>query len=145
MSTPSVVNRALSSAFCGEAPLSILAQNPILASARNVLLPPNMQVVNGIRSGSNYFLLAGAENMNNGANFDTIVDANVDAISEVKMVTSSYPAEFGAAQEHRESSKSGTPDFHGSISEFVRNNISMRVHSSIKGGCRSISTISAER
>jgi hypothetical protein len=61
----------------------------------NPQLATNTQSVNGIRSGSNYFLVDGAENINNGANSNTVVNPNADAISEVKMDTASYPAEFG--------------------------------------------------
>jgi len=90
----------------------------------NPQLATNMQAVNGVRSGSTYFLVDGSENMNNGANSNTIVDPSVDAISEVKMDTSSYPAEFGgrAGSVVNLVTKSGTRDFHGTLFEFVRNN-----------------------
>lgn len=99
----------------------------VVANTLNVFNPQlatNMQSVNGVRSGSNYFLMDGSENMNNGANSNTIVDPNVDAISEVKMDTASYPAEFGgrAGTIVNVVTKSGTRNFHGTLFEFVRNN-----------------------
>lgn len=89
----------------------------------NPQLATNTQSVNGIRSGSNYFLVDGAENMNNGANSNTVVNPNADAISEVKMDTASYPAEFGgrAGAVVNVVTKSGTREFHGTLFEFVRN------------------------
>ncbi len=90
----------------------------------NPQLATNQQAINGVRSGSTYFLLDGSENMNNGANSNTIIDPNVDAITEVKMDTASYPAEFGgrAGTIVNLVTKSGTRTFHGSLFEFVRNN-----------------------
>jgi len=92
-------------------------------SVFNPQLATNEQSINGIRSGSTYFLVDGAENMNNGANSNTIVDPNVDAVTEVKMETASQPAEFGgrAGPVVNLVTKSGTRDFHGTLFEFVRN------------------------
>src|SRR5262245_38430292 len=91
----------------------------------NPQLATNTQSVNGIRSGSNYFLLDGAENMNNGANSNTVVNPNIDAISEVKMDTASFAAEFGgrAGSVINLVTKSGTRDFHGTAFEFLRNDV----------------------
>ena len=65
----------------------------------------------------------GAENHDNGANSNGIVDPNIGAIAEVKMETSSYAAEFGgrAGAIVNLVTKSGTKDFHGTLFEFVRN------------------------
>jgi len=70
----------------------------VVATTLNVFNPQlalNQQNINGIRTQSSYFLVDGAENHDNGANSNGIVDPNIDAIAEVKMETSSYAAEFG--------------------------------------------------
>jgi hypothetical protein len=48
---------------------------------------------------------------------------NVDAIQEVQILTSTYPAEYGRAMDGqlRFVTKSGTRDFHGTAWEFMRN------------------------
>ena len=98
----------------------------VVATTLNVFNPQlalNQQVVNGIRTQSSYFLVDGAENHDNGANSNGLVDPNVDAIAEVKLDTSSYAAEFGgrAGATINLVTKSGTRDFHGTLFEFVRN------------------------
>lgn len=98
----------------------------VVATTLNVFNPQlalNQQVVNGIRTQSSYFMVDGAENHDNGANSNGLVDPNVDAIAEVKMETNSYSAEFGgrAGAIVNLVTKSGTRDFHGTLFEFVRN------------------------
>ena len=98
----------------------------VVATALNVFNPQlalNQQNINGIRTQSSYFLVDGAENHDNGANSNGIVDPNIGAIAEVKMETSSYAAEFGgrAGAIVNLVTKSGTKDFHGTLFEFVRN------------------------
>ena len=100
----------------------------VVATTLNVFNPQlalNQQNINGIRTQSSYFLVDGAENHDNGANSNGIVDPNVDAISEVKMETSSYAAEFGgrAGAIVNLVTKSGTKNFHGTLFEFVRNDV----------------------
>lgn len=81
------------------------------------------QRVNGIRTNSIYFMVDGADNMDNGANSNAIINPNIDAIGEIKILTSSYSAEFGgrAGAVMNVVMKSGTREFHGSMFEFVRN------------------------
>jgi len=100
----------------------------VVATTLNVFNPQlalNQQNINGIRTQSSYFLVDGAENHDNGANSNGIVDPNIDAIAEVKMETSSYAAEFGgrAGAIVNLVTKSGTKDFHGTLFEFVRNDV----------------------
>lgn len=92
-------------------------------SAFNLNLSTQGQVVNGIRSASMYFTLDGGDNMANGGNSNMTVNPNVDTIAEVKILTSSYSAEFGARAGAIVNvvTKSGTRDFHGSAFEFLRN------------------------
>jgi hypothetical protein len=80
------------------------------------------QAINGVRSPSTYFLVDGADNMDNGANGATITQPSLDTISEVKVLTSSYSAEFGgrAGALVNVVTKGGTREFHGSGYEFRR-------------------------
>ncbi len=98
----------------------------VVATTLNVFNPQlalDQQRVNGIRTQSSYFLVDGAENHDNGANSNGLVDPNVDAIAEVKLDTSSYSAEFGgrAGATINLVTKSGTREFHGTLFEFARN------------------------
>ena len=98
----------------------------VMATTLNVFNPQlalDQQRVNGIRTQSSYFLVDGAENHDNGANSNGLVDPNVDAIAEVKLDSSSYSAEFGgrAGATINLVTKSGTREFHGTLFEFVRN------------------------
>ena len=100
----------------------------VVATSLNVFNPRldlTQQRVNGIRTNSIYFTIDGAENHDNGANSNAIVDPNLDALAEIKIETSSYSAEFGgrAGAMVNLVTKSGTRDFHGSIFEFVRNDV----------------------
>ena len=100
----------------------------VVATTLNVFNPQlalNQQMVNGIRTQSSYFLVDGAENHDNGANSNGLVDPNVDALAEVKVDTSSYSAEFGgrAGATVNLVTRSGTRSFHGALFEFVRNDV----------------------
>lgn len=55
------------------------------------------QRINGIRSDSILFSIDGAENMDNGGNSNAAINPSADSIAEVKILTSSYSAEFGGA------------------------------------------------
>ncbi len=82
------------------------------------------QALNGVRGNAVYFMVDGADNLDNGGNSNSIVNPNVDAIAEVNIQTNSYSAEFGgrAGGMVNVVSKSGTREFHGTVFEFVRNN-----------------------
>ena len=116
-------------ALNGREYIQLLRLSPgVVATTLNVFNPQlalNQQNINGIRTQSSYFLVDGAENHDNGANSNGIVDPNIDAIAEVKMETSSYAAEFGgrAGAIINLVTKSGTRDFHGTLFEFVRNDV----------------------
>jgi outer membrane receptor protein involved in Fe transport len=79
--------------------------------------------VNGIRSNSVYFSVDGADNMDNGGNSNAIISPNIDTIGEVRVLTSSYSAEFGGRSGAMVNvvTKSGTREFHGTAFYFVRN------------------------
>lgn len=81
------------------------------------------QRINGIRSDSILFSVDGAENMDNGGNSNAAINPSADSIAEVKILTSSYSAEFGGRSGALINviTKSGTQQFHGSAFEFLRN------------------------
>jgi outer membrane receptor protein involved in Fe transport len=81
------------------------------------------QAINGVRSPSAYFMVDGADNMDNGANGNTVTNPSLDTIAEVKVLTASYSAEFGgrAGALINVVTKGGTREFRGSAYEFVRN------------------------
>jgi Carboxypeptidase regulatory-like domain/TonB-dependent Receptor Plug Domain len=81
--------------------------------------------VNGGRGENNNWELDGGDNMDNGSNNSLNVYPSVDAIQEVRVLTSNYGAEYGrnASGTVETELKSGTSSFHGDIYEFDRNNI----------------------
>jgi hypothetical protein len=93
-------------------------QDPFSLAAR-----VDQQKINGIRSNSSYFTLDGASNLDTGASTNSLINPSVDAIAEVRILTSSYSAEFGhlAGAQINVVTKSGTREFHGTMFEFVRN------------------------
>src|SRR5713226_4223458 len=82
---------------------------------------------NGTRPAQNNFLLDGIDNNSNNVDFLSgaayVVKPPVDAISEFKLQTSSFSAEFGRAGGAvlNASFKSGSNEVHGSVWEFLRN------------------------
>lgn len=79
--------------------------------------------VNGGRTEYNNWELDGGDNMDNGSNTTLNSYPNVDAIAEVKVLTSNYGAQYGrnGSATVETITKSGTKDFHGDLFEFVRN------------------------
>jgi hypothetical protein len=84
--------------------------------------------VNGGRVEYNIFEVDGTDVLNNGINAARgantfIVNPSVDAIGEMKVLTSNYGAMYGktASGIVQISTKSGTPGFHGDAYEFIRN------------------------
>ena len=86
--------------------------------------PTSTVQVNGQSPWYNNFQIDG---MNNNERFvgTVIVKPSIEAIQEVQMVTSLYPAELGrtAAAVINLITKSGTNQFHGSAYDYFRNNI----------------------
>src|SRR5262245_11139669 len=81
--------------------------------------------INGVRSNSIYFNVDGADNLDNGANSNAIVNRSLDTIAEIKVLTASYSAEFGgrAGAMLNVVTKSGGRQLHGRVFEFVRNHV----------------------
>ncbi len=80
--------------------------------------------VNGGRTEYNNWELDGGDNMDNGSNGTLNTYPNVDAVAEVKVLTSNYGAQYGrnGSATVETITKSGTQQFHGDVFEFVRNN-----------------------
>ncbi len=81
--------------------------------------------INGGRTEYNNWELDGGDNMDNGSNTTLNVYPNADAIAEVKVLTSSYGAQYGRSGSGtiETITKSGTKAFHGDLFEFVRNDV----------------------
>jgi hypothetical protein len=81
--------------------------------------------VNGGRLEYNNWELDGGDNMDNGSNATLNVTPSIDAIGEVRVLTSNYGAQYGrnASGTIETETKSGTSQFHGDAYEFVRNDI----------------------
>lgn len=79
--------------------------------------------VNGGRTEYNNWELDGGDNMDNGSNASLNTYPNVDAVAEVKVLTSNYGAQYGrnGSATIETITKSGTRDFHGDLFEFLRN------------------------
>lgn len=83
---------------------------------------------NGQRAEQNNFILDGVDNNSNAVDFlngaSFVVRPPPDALSEFKVQTSDYSAEFGhsAGAVINASIKSGTNQIHGNLWEYVRNN-----------------------
>src|SRR3989441_322465 len=88
---------------------------------------PLQFTANGTRPGQNNYMLDGIDNNTSNVDFlggtAYVVKPPVDAIAEVKVLTSSFGAEYGRAGGAVLSAtlKSGSNDFHGSAWEFNRN------------------------
>ncbi len=81
--------------------------------------------INGGRVEYNNWELDGGDNLDNGSNNTLNVTPSIDAIGEVKVLTSNYGAQYGknGSGTIEVETKSGTNAFHGDAYEFVRNDI----------------------
>lgn len=84
--------------------------------------------VNGGRTEYNSFLVDGSETLNVGINKDhtsLVVTPSIDAIQEIKVLTSNYGAEYPSTGNGTTivTTKSGTDRLHGNLYEFVRNEL----------------------
>ncbi len=82
--------------------------------------------VNGGRVEYNTYEVDGSDVLNtglNGASSTLMVYPSLDAIQEVKVLTSNYGAQYGrtASGTVQVTTKSGTPKWHGNIYDFIRN------------------------
>jgi hypothetical protein len=79
--------------------------------------------VNGGRTEYNNWEIDGGNNMDDGSNTTLMTYPSIDAIGEVKLLTSNYGAQYGrnGSGTVEVETKSGTNKFHGDLYEFVRN------------------------
>jgi Carboxypeptidase regulatory-like domain/TonB-dependent Receptor Plug Domain len=86
--------------------------------------------VNGTRSNMHEITVDGATNLNLGNNTGLLVTLNPDAVSEIKVLTSNYQAEYGKAGGGfvQLTTKSGTNEFHGT-GRYFRRHDSMNANS----------------
>ena len=79
--------------------------------------------VNGGRTEYNNWEIDGGNNMDDGSNTTLMTYPSIDAIGEVKLLTSNYGAQYGrnGSGTVEIETKSGTNRFHGDVYEFVRN------------------------
>lgn len=85
-------------------------------------LNPGNQSVNGQRESSNGFMVNGS-NVEEGKNNGAAIIPNLDSISEFRIITNNFDAEYGnySGGQVNVVTKSGTNSFHGSGFEFARN------------------------
>src|SRR5438876_2622453 len=79
--------------------------------------------MNGGRTEYNNWELDGGDNMDNGSNETLNVYPSIDAIGEVRVLTSNYGAQYGrnGSGTVETETKSGGTSFHGSAFEYLRN------------------------
>jgi hypothetical protein len=82
------------------------------------------QSVNGQRETGNGFMVNGS-NVEEGKNNGTAIIPNLDSISEFRIITNNFDAEYGnySGGQINVVTKSGTNQFHGSGFEFLRNTV----------------------
>jgi hypothetical protein len=102
----------------------VVPLTPGLAEAGGSLRDGQAYAVNGQRPESNNFLIDGANNFN-GVDGGFVLKPPVDAITEFKILTHNANAEFGNALGSTTNiiTRSGTNEFHGSVWEFLRNDV----------------------
>jgi Carboxypeptidase regulatory-like domain/TonB-dependent Receptor Plug Domain len=79
--------------------------------------------INGGRVENNNWEIDGGDDVDNGSNQTLNVYPSIEAIDEVRILTSNYGAQYGrnASGTIEVETKSGTNQFHGSVYEFLRN------------------------
>jgi Carboxypeptidase regulatory-like domain/TonB-dependent Receptor Plug Domain len=79
--------------------------------------------INGARSQESLLTFDGAPMVRTRSNGTSVGVADVDTTSQVQILTTSYPAEYGRTSggQVRMVPKSGTSSFHGSVFEYFRN------------------------
>jgi Carboxypeptidase regulatory-like domain/TonB-dependent Receptor Plug Domain len=81
--------------------------------------------VNGLRADGNLFTVDGGYNLDSGSNATQLDNVGLDFVREVAVQTSNYSAEYGRndAASVNVVTKSGGNSFHGTLFEYVRNDI----------------------
>lgn len=95
--------------------------------------------VNGTRPRANNFLIDGQDNNDNAINGQAFQPSNLEAISEVTVLTNSYGAEYGrgGGSVTNVIYKGGTNQFHGSAWELATNSaLATAKHEDLFFGCK---------
>jgi hypothetical protein len=111
----------------GVAPATAITSSTVQDVGATILNPsgtlnPGNLSVNGQRETANYFSVNGSD-VEEDVNAGTAVIPNLDAISEFRIITSNFDAEYGEYSGGQISviTKSGANAFHGNAFEFLRN------------------------
>ncbi len=81
----------------------------------------NAYSVNGVRGSNNTISLDGSRLIDIGSNSGLIVAPNTDFVSEVKVQSSNYAAEFGSGGVQVSMiTKGGSSEFHGTVYDYMR-------------------------
>jgi len=111
----------------GVAPATAITDTTVQDVGATILNPsgtlnPGNLSVNGQRETANYFSVNGSD-VEEDVNAGTAVIPNLDAISEFRIITSNYDAEYGEYSGGQVSviTKSGGNAFHGNAFDFLRN------------------------
>jgi hypothetical protein len=85
----------------------------------------NPSVINGQRGDGNLWTVDGGYNMDSGSNASQVNNVGIDFVQEVNIQTSNYDAEYGRSNGASINvvTKSGGDAWHGTLFEYVRNNI----------------------
>ena len=81
--------------------------------------------INGGRREENNYMIDGADNIDRGSGLTLLSFPSVDAIGQFQVIRGQYGPEYGRAASGQVNviTKSGTSNLHGSVYEFVRNDI----------------------
>ena len=111
----------------GVAPETAITNTTVQDVGATVLNPsgalnPGNLSVNGQRETANFFSMNGSD-VEEDVNAGTAVIPNLDSISEFRIITSNFDAEYGEFSGGQISvvTKSGTNNYHGNVFEFLRN------------------------
>jgi hypothetical protein len=111
----------------GVAPQTAITDTTVQDVGATILNPsgtlnPGNLSVNGQRETANYFSVNGSD-VEEDVNAGTAVIPNLDSITEFRIITSNFDAEYGEYTGGQISvvTKSGTNAFHGNAFEFLRN------------------------
>ncbi|HEV3040639.1 MAG TPA: carboxypeptidase regulatory-like domain-containing protein [Candidatus Angelobacter sp.] len=102
----------------------VVSTNPAAANDNQTTFQVARPYINGNREQTNNYVLDGMDNNQNDNN-DVAYSPNVDAIQEFNLITQNPSAEFGnfLGGILNASLKSGTDSYHGSVFEFIRNDV----------------------
>jgi hypothetical protein len=111
----------------GVAPATSITSDTVQDVGASALSPsgdlnPGTISINGQREFANSFMVNGSD-VEEDVNMGTAVVPNLDSISEFRILTNNFDAEYGefSGGQINVVTKSGTNQFHGDLFEFVRN------------------------